>query len=363
MYSLAFGDHTADEMQDLLTKDRTIWYEFDLLDKDDSPLGKITATGSIDNNATVGIQRCASLSIVEERDIDFLSERVRPTMCMKTDSGIVHYPLGIFLMSSPSRKASVGSVGRTIECYDKSQILKDDKFDTRYRITAGTNYIGAVSAIITSAGIDDAILTATSKTLAADLEFPMGTSKLEAVNSLLKALNYNSIYADANGHLVAKPYEDPVTRSVEATFATNKKSITFSGATEELDVFNAPNKIVRYLETADRDVMIASVTNTDPLSKLSTVSRGRTIVDIAAVSDIADQATLTAYTQREAAEKKIYQKIIFETAVMPNHESLDCLYVINKDLGVQGKYIEQAWHMELKVGGRMSHTCRRAISL
>ena len=46
MYSLAFGTHTAQEMHDMLTKDRTIWYEYDLLDKDDTPLGKITALQS-----------------------------------------------------------------------------------------------------------------------------------------------------------------------------------------------------------------------------------------------------------------------------------------------------------------------------
>ena len=363
MYSLAAGTHTADEMLNMLTTDRSIWYEYDLLDKDDTPLGKITAQGSIDYDSTVGIQRCASLTIKEEKDIDFLSERVRPSMCLRTNTGIVHYPLGVFLMSSPSRKAGVGHVGRSIECYDKCQILADDKFDSRYRVTAGTNYIGAASAIIASAGISDALLTVSNKTLAADLEFAMGTSKLEAVNALLKACNYNNLYADASGRLIGKPYEDPVTRTIDTTYATNSKSIVFSGAEEELDVFNAPNKIVRYLETADRDVLIATVTNTDPLSKLSTVSRGRTIVDIKAVSDIADQATLEAFTQREAAEAKIYQKIIFETAAMPNHENLDCLYVINKDLDVQGKYIELAWHLEMTVGGRMSHTCRRAVSI
>ena len=363
MYNLAFGTHSAEEMLDILTKDRTVWYEFDLLDKDDVPLGKITAEGSIDYNATTGIQRCAALTIKEEREIDFLSERIRPSMCIKTDNDIVHYPLGVFLMSSPHRTAGIGSVGRSIECYDKCQILADDKFDSRYRVAAGTNYIGAVSSIISSAGISNSQLQTTSKTLAADLEFEMGTSKLEAVNALLKALNYNNIYANAEGRLVAKPYEDPLTRNVEASYVTNSKSIVFSGAEEILDIFNAPNKIVRYLETADRDVMIASVTNTDPLSKLSTVSRGRTIVDVARVKDIADQATLNAYTQREAAEAKIYQKISFETAAMPNHESLDCLYLINKDLDIQGKYIEQSWHLDLRAGGHMQHMCRRAVSI
>lgn len=363
MYSLAFGSHSAAEMQEMLTKDRTIWYEFDLLDKNDVPLGKITAEGNIDYDATAGIQRCASLSIKEEKEIDFSSERVRPTQCIGTSTGIAHYPLGLFLLSSPVRKAQSGHISRSVECYDKCQILAQDKFTSRHRIPAGTNYIGAISAIISSAGITGSLLTVTDKTLAADIEFSIGTSKLDAVNSLLKAINYYNIYADATGKLVGKPYEDPMLRTADASYSTNSKSIVFDGAEEELDIFNAPNKIVRYLESADRDVLVATITNDDPQSKLSTVSRGRTIVDIAAVHDIADEATLIAYTQREAAEAKLYQKIRFDTVCMPNHESLDCLYIINKDLQIQGKYIEQAWSLEMKVGGRMSHTCRRAVSI
>lgn len=363
MYSLESNGYSDAEMRDILKSDRLVWYEFDLLDKDELPLGKITASGSVDYNSEVAIQRVASLSIIEEKDIDFLSERVRPAMCVDTPNGVARFPLGVFLMSSPSRKAASGTIGRSIDCYDKCQILADDKFTSRYLVAANTTYISAIADIITSAGISDARITPSAKETAADLEFEMGTSKLTAVNQLLQAINYNPIYANANGKLICEPYTEPVDRSVDCSYVTDKKSITLPNPEEELDVFNAPNKIVRYLETADRGVLISSVTNSDPYSKLSTVSRGRTIVDIAPVSDIADQATLDAYTARIATEKKIYQKVIFRTAVMPNHESNDCIYVINKELDVAGKYIETAWNIEMKTGGAMSHTCRKAVSL
>lgn len=363
MYSLETARYSDEEIRKMLTNDRKVWYDFVLLDKDDIPLGKITATGSIDLNSTTAIQRCASLQIVEEREIDFLSERIAPYMCLETPSGVERFPLGVFLMSSPSRKASTGTITRGIECYDKCQILSDDKFDARHYIASGTNYISAVSSILTSAGITNARLTATEKETAADLEFEIGTSKLTAINKLLAAINYENIYCDSHGFFVAKPYSDSVLRSVEARYVTNKESIVFSGAEEELDTFNAPNKIVRYLNTADRATMISTVTNNDPLSKLSTVSRGRTIVDIAPVEDIADQLTLDAYTQREAAMKKIYQRVIFETAAMPNHETLDCLYLINSELDIQDKFIEESWSIDLSLGGRMRHICKKAVSL
>lgn len=363
MYSLGQLGYTDAEMRKLLSQDRVVWYEFDLLDKDEKPLGKITATGSIDQNAGASIQRCASLSIREEREIDFLSERVKPSMCLETPNGIARFPLGVYLMSSPSRKSSSGSIGREIDCYDKTQILQDDKFTARYRCAKNTTYFANVAAIITSAGVTDFQVTTDVKELAADIEFEPGTSKLEAVNTLLESINYNPLYCDATGKLVGEPYQEPLLRTVDCSYDTGKNSITMPGASEELDVFDAPNKIVRYLESADRGFMISELTNTDPLSKLSTVSRGRTIVDIAAVNDIADQNTLDAYVARIATEKKIYQKILFNTAVMPNHGSNDCIYIVNKDLDVTGKYIETAWHIEMKTGGTMSHTCRKAVSL
>ena len=165
------------------------------------------------------------------------------------------------------------------------------------------------------------------------------------------------------GYIRSRPYQDPAARAIDAFYATDKASIVSPGAKEELDIFFSPNKIIRYLENAEREYIIASAVNDDPNSKLSTVSRGRTIVDIAAVSDVANQSELDAMVARLLAEHKIYQKITFETMTIPNHEYCDCLYVDNSELDVSGKYIETAWEMELKTGGKMKHLCRKAVSL
>ena len=63
------------------------------------------------------------------------------------------------------------------------------------------------------------------------------------------------------------------------------------------------------------------------------------------------------------AETKVYQKITFETLNMPNHEYSDCLYINNSELSIAGKYIETAWQMDLKIGGKMKHLCRKAVGL
>ena len=81
-------------------------------------------------------------------------------------------------------------------------------------------------------------------------------------------------------------------------------------------------------------------------------------VDVIKIDDIPTYISKLEKEMRRAAKD-----LDFETAAMPNHESLDCLYIINKDLEIQGKYIELSWHLDMSVGGRMQHICRRAISI
>lgn len=95
MYNLDTGQYTDEEIRDFLSSDREVWYEFDLLDKNNIPMGQVTATGSIDYNSTVKIQRTAQLEIVEERDINFLTDKVKPSMCLRTPKGSVY---GFILM-------------------------------------------------------------------------------------------------------------------------------------------------------------------------------------------------------------------------------------------------------------------------
>lgn len=363
MYDLSLRGFSHDDVQKMLRTNRTVTYRYELLDKEDVTIGSVSATGSVDFNADARVKRAASLNIKEAKDVDFLSDRIKPFFCLHTSAGVLDFPLGVFLLSSPSRSAGKGIVSRTIDCYDKLQVLVDDAFDSRWYIPKGSNYIGAINSILESAGITMAAIDACEKESQQDIEFAVGTPKIEAINKLLKAINYTDLYVDAYGVFRASEYVDPQIRAIETTYMTDKRSIVLPGAEEMLDVFNAPNKIVRYLENAEREQMIATAVNTDPASKLSTVSRGRVIVDVEAVFDIADQATLDAYVQRVAAEKKIYQYVKFETAVVPNHEFLDCLYVDNKDLAVSGKYIETAWHLDMEVGGTMSHTARKAVSI
>ena len=364
MYSLAQDGLTSDQVRKILSTNRTITYGYELLDQNDKTIGSVHAkTCTISNNYEARIQRVASMEITEAKDIDFVYDRVRPYMQVEAGDKKLIYPLGIFLMSSPSRKAQDGGITRMIDCYDKTQILNDDKFDSRYIVNAGVTYTAAVASIVASAGITKTNIPQSALETQNPIEFPMGTSKLDACNELLTAINYVPLYADSLGYIKTSPYILPEGRAIDVFFSTDKDSITCPGAEEEMDIFSAPNKIVRYLEHAERGLLISSVQNDDPTSKLSTVSRGRVIVDIAAVKDVPDQATLDAMVQKIMAEKKVYQKVVINTLNLPNHENGDCVYINNSEINVSGKYIETAWNMDLSSGGTMQHLCRKAVSI
>ena len=364
MYSLAQGGYTESQVLDVLKNSRTISYGYELLDVNDNTIGEIEASDAkVYHNSEASIQRSIQLTTNNDKEINYSSDRIRPYMRVKMGNDYLIYPLGVFLMSSPTRKESSGAIVRSIDGYDKTQILSDDKFDTRYSISAGTSYTAAVQNIVQSAGITKINIEHSDKETQTILEFPLGTSKLEACNELLEAINYVPIYADSHGYIRTSAYKLPEGRAIDAFYATDKESIICEGTEEELDIFGAPNKIVRYLENAEREYMISSITNDNPNSKLSTVSRGRVITDIESVRDIADKSSLDAYVQRIMAEKKVYQKLIFETLNMPMHETNDCLYVDVNSLGAYGKFIETAWEMNLTIGGKMRHVCRKAVSI
>lgn len=363
MNRLDNGIYTHNQMDKILKSNRDVKYRFELLDKNNIALGEVSATGNINFNAETEIMRCANLEIKDIKDIDYVNARVKIYMQVKTPTGYLEYPLGVFLIASPSRQSTGTSITRSLECYDFAQILKEDKFTSRYFIVKGQNYVQAVISILESSMLFNHDITASQLATNIDFEFEIGTSKLEAINKLLKSINYTPIWFDENGCARSSVYVSPTNRVEEYSYITDNDSIIFSGASQNIDTFNLPNIIVRYTDNVETNFLHAVWRNDNPSSKLSTVSRGRNIVDIASVSDIANQSTLEQYVARLADEQSLYEQIIFNTATMPHHTYMDCLRVKNKELGINDAYIEYEWDLELSNGGKMNHKCRKLVNL
>jgi hypothetical protein len=348
---------------------REIKFRYDVLNYDEIKIGELTAIpeGRLSLNSLAQIKRTGTFHFKENefKDIDWLNDRIQPFFMLKVGDEWMEWPLGIFLISSPTRSIKNNAIYREVEAYDTSLILLEDKFDTRYRIPEGTNYVEAITQIINEAGIWKVNITPIAGDIKTDKEFEIGTSKLDAVNELLEEINYTSLWVDEIGYFTAKPYVLPTNRPIEYEYRNDDMSIILPDTSvEEIDLFSVPNKWVVVVMNPEIEPLVSRYTNDNAGSPTSTVNRKRNIVDYREIKDILDQQTLDEYVQRIAYEtSQIYGKFIFETAIMPHHTYMDCIYCEHDKLGIANKYIETSWEVELKAGGRMTHNARRVIQV
>jgi hypothetical protein len=277
----------------------------------------------------------------------------------------ISFPLGIFLLSSPTRKDDqTNGVFRDVQAYGGLLVLRDDRFEQRYIVPAGARYYDEIISILQSAGITRYNIENTDAVLQRDIEFEPGKEKLFAINELLRQINYTPIYDDENGIFTTSYYRSPTVKSADYTYKDDELSVTFQGVEEELDLFNIPNKWVVVCTNAEQEPLASTYTNDNPDSLTSTVNRSRTIVDFREISDIASQTSLDDYVQRIAFEaSQVYGKITFETALMPMHDYADVLEIDYSPLGIKGKYSETSWTMPLEVGARMRHEVRKVVQI
>lgn len=370
MLELGIGGYTKEQVINQLHMrqgSREVAFRYDLLNIDEVKIGELTAqlgSNRVSMHSLAQIKRTGHFTFKENelKDVDWLNDRIRPTFCLQMpDGGWVEWPLGTFLISSPTRRHNA-SVTREIEAYDASVILLEDKFDNRYRIPAGTKYIEAITSVLTGVGIWKVNIANHPGTLATDKEFEIGTDKLTAINELLETINYTSLWFDEYGYATAKPYILPTNREAEYAYRTNSISIIHPGALNEVDLFNVPNIWIVAVSSPEIETLVSKYVNSWPTSKTSTVSRKRNIVDFRTIDDIYDQQTLDAYAKRLAyGASQVYDKLVFDSANMPHHSYSDMLLIDHKGLDINSKFSETSWEMDLSSGGRMKHECRRVI--
>lgn len=398
MQTIARDNYTAEQVKAALHySNRKIAFRYELLDKNNQYKKALTTVfsegSSINYDLLAEIKRTAQFTLKDDGTINFLSDRIKPYCRLyippgrvlaryytflqpqfpalykqiqeaPETGGWVEWPLGVFLLSTPSRKTNYASKIREVEAYDQLQVLKDDRVTGRYLIPAGTNFITAIKNLLDGAGITNQNLTPTTKTLPVDREWDGGTPKLEIINELLEALGYDKLYFDENGYAVAKPYTTPDQRASEYTYKNDDLSVIVPDTLKEtLDLFNVPNQWVLVVSEPDRAPLKSIYTNDNPNSPTSTVSRGRTIVDYRQV-DAPDQETLDTLAQQLAYKaSQVYQEVVFETGIMPMHSHNDVYTLEHSKLGISAKFEEIGWSFELSAGANMRHIIRRVVSV
>lgn len=394
------------------TGTRVVRFRFEII-RHGRVIGQADAQGSIAYDSQNQIRRTAQFDIRDASGIDWITDMIKPFMLLRVRSSDVpvyhrrlkswreidaqhlswaerdamgltwaqlmgqhqtgsepvdewaEYPLGLFVLSTPAHSVALDGNIWSVEGYDRTVILAEDSLTSPLYLAAGTKYLDAATAILLSAGIQNALIDRSSGTvLPSDREFPAGTKKIDVINRLLSEINYNSVYCNAEGEFILSRYIEPSLARVGITYEANEMSVIHPNVECINDFYNIPNVFIAECSNPELDRDYRSVfVNDSEASALSTVRRRRSIVsEIYRPEVTTNQADLDAFVRRKAFEAcQLYEDVTFTTALMPMHGDAEILSL--RHPAMSGAYAETGWTMDLTAGGIMTHRAKRLVNL
>lgn len=360
----------ADIDNALRSSGRYVTYRYELLDQNNVHIDWLdgwVSNASIEHSSFADIQRTAQFQILHNRDINYLTSRIRPWMRLRMRDGQwFEWPFGMFLLSTPKHTHGAGEI-ETVQAYDQLLVLHEDIPDTRFTVQQGTNVIEAARQILLDLGFGETVsisIPASDVTMQSTRDWDIGSSRLAIVNALLNYANYTPLSFNGRGDAFSNPYRRPDEMPTAHTYSTKDRSLIIPGATHELDLFGIPNQWIAIVSEPEEPPMVSSYTNDNPESPTSTVNLNRVSTDIRENVEVGSQAALDAYVERIAFEaSQVYERVEFETPIMPKHETREIVRLRHDFLNVSARFTETDWSADLYIGGSMKHKLRRVVAV
>jgi hypothetical protein len=322
---------------------------------------------SVEQAWQADIKRTAKFTLKDTGEINFLADRIMPRARLHLPpygaEDWVEYPLGVFLLDSPKRKAeSTGLVTRDVQGYDLLKVAADDTVDQRYTVAKNANMLARAVNLL--AGGTSKVVTPNTATADAAMSWDPGTTRLRIINDILGTINYNSLSFNELGQAIISPYVEPSKRTVEWTYADDDYGLLVPGGEVTLDLGSVPNKVVLVRSNPDTPLLRSIAVNTNPASPTSTVRRGRTIVMVENEQSTVGQAYMDFRAKALLIRaSQIFEATEFETGFNPLHSGNDVYRLRYGPLALNSPYVELSWTMDLKPGARMKHVARRVVSV
>lgn len=304
----------------------------------------------------------------KEVSVDWMTDEIQPTLIIDG----TETPVAVLMPSTVNPKEANGCETVELQAYDRCWRVRDTKVEGSLYLSAGTSYLDAVEQLLTSSGIATVMKTQSDAVLAEDRQdWETGTSYLTVINDLLKEINYKQLWFNANGFAMLEPASTPTAENIRHVFTNQKANPNNRKEVEAIrvlphisrstDVYQAPNVFLCICSNADKDAaMTATAENKNPQSPLSTMRRGRRIVQVIRVNNIESQAKLQEYANRLLYESMTTgEEISIETQLLPGFGVEDVAGLRYDD--VMGLCVEKAWSMTLGQGGTMTHELEKVV--
>ena len=291
--------------------------------------------------------------------IDWLSDEIQPVMII---NGVQH-KLGVFSCAKSSDVTRMKSRRVEIQAYDRGWKVRDTKQAELLYWPSGTPYLTAIGQLINAAGAGAYFATPNAAVFAEDREdWTPGVSYLEVVNELLQEINYKPLYFNVDGFAVLEPVSMPTAADIKHVYDSNDpETLLIRNLIRESDVYSTPNVFIAYCANPDKNGnMTSTAVNDNPQSPLSVQRRGRQIVELVQVNNIASQDALDDYAEWLRDKSMIRGELMkFPTGLRPDIGVADAVGLVYDTVADIG--IEHAYTMNLEVGGRMEHTVERIV--
>lgn len=297
--------------------------------------------------------------IIPDKPVSWLTEEIHPKLIL---DGVI-YSLGVFLPATVSENHDGTISSIHLECYDRGWLVRDRMSETLLSFSSGTNYLDAVGSLLAASGVTRIRQIPTAATLTEDRQdWDIGTSYLTIANQLLGEINYKELWFDADGYAVLEPAAVPTAANIlHELNDSNVQSLLSPQVKRMTDVYSQPNVFICICSNADKaNPMVAVAENTNAQSPLSISRRGRRIASMIQVDNIASQEDLQSYANRLRDETMMRgDYITVQTGLLPGYGVADVTAL--QAHNISGICVEQAWSMELRVGGRMTHRLKSVV--
>ena len=268
-------------------------------------------------------------------------------------------PLGTFLIANPSANFTDSIQSTSCVGYSTLWRINANTPSGKFYLPKGTNCINEIKRILDTLGYEYDI-SESEGTTSTNREWEIGTSYLDIINDLLTVVNYTSLYVDEMGNYIAKPYVLPNDREIELTLDEDDvDNVLEQHLVSEIDLFNIPNKFIRYCSSSPELALYAEYEN---VYGETGTNNTWTQVDAQEVQDVANYDTLYEMCKKACADaNSIYHKVQIATAIQPISTYMSTIQL--HQYQVNDKYSCTSFVIHLETGGSLEMNLRKIISI
>lgn len=296
--------------------------------------------------------------VLNIQDPNWLKARIKPYLII----GGKESSLGEYLISQADDCTDKKGVKFwQIKGMDLGRIPQRSRTEKRVLFQAGQRYTDIVQSILLELRISRIIAIQSDATLKNDrADWEIGTSRLEVINSLLKEINYQSLWFDTEGNARIQPHRQVDGTVIDHRYESGELSQIKPQVDISSDIYKAYNVFTAMVSSPEyEEPMIAVSVNDIPTSRISTVNIGRVQAPIEKLDDIANQEELQKYVDNLRFQSMCSTETISFRTALNQHQVRDIVSIHHPQ--ASGIYQETQWKMTLSYDGEMTHTAQRVV--